>query len=247
MDFTWTPEQDAYRMDVRRWLEENRPQALARGEDPDAGGDDAAWQRLKEWHKKLYHAGWAGLTGPKEYGGPRPALHGAGHLSAGPRPPHPADGMQRARRHHDRAGTDAVGDRRAEETLPESDSRRRRDLVRGNVGAGRGLGPRVDPVPRRAQGRRVRRQRAEGVDHDRASRRLRAAVRAHRSRRAQAQGDERVAGRYEIARRQRPSAAANHRRQRVQRDLFRGRARAQGKPARPDEHGMAGAGRDADA
>src|SRR5208282_6864934 len=27
MDFTWTPEQDAYRMDVRRWLEENRPQA----------------------------------------------------------------------------------------------------------------------------------------------------------------------------------------------------------------------------
>src|SRR5271163_1457434 len=69
MDFTWTPEQDAYRMDVRRWLEENRPQALARGEDPDAGGDDAAWQRLKEWHKKLYHAGWAGLTWPKEYGG----------------------------------------------------------------------------------------------------------------------------------------------------------------------------------
>ena len=21
------------------------------------------------WHKKLYHAGWAGLTWPKEYGG----------------------------------------------------------------------------------------------------------------------------------------------------------------------------------
>src|ERR1700733_819689 len=69
MDFTWTREQDAYRMDVRRWLEENRPQALARGEDPDAGGDDAAWQSLKEWHKKLYHDGWAGLTWPKEYGG----------------------------------------------------------------------------------------------------------------------------------------------------------------------------------
>src|SRR6266481_3084891 len=69
MDFTWTPEQDAYRMEVRRWLEANRPQALARGDDPEAGGDDAVWQRLKAWHKKLYHAGWAGLTWPKEYGG----------------------------------------------------------------------------------------------------------------------------------------------------------------------------------
>jgi len=69
MDFTWTPEQDAYRMDVRRWLEENRPQALGRSDDPEAGGDDAIWARLKTWHKKLYHAGWAGLTWPKEYGG----------------------------------------------------------------------------------------------------------------------------------------------------------------------------------
>src|SRR6266446_10295751 len=69
MDFTWTPEQDAYRMDVRRWLEANRPQALARGDDPEAGGDDAVWERLKAWHKKLYDAGWAGLTWPKEYGG----------------------------------------------------------------------------------------------------------------------------------------------------------------------------------
>ena len=128
---------------------------------------------------------------------PRRHLYRAGDLSAGTRPPQPADGMQRARRHHDRPGADAVGDRRAEKALPESDPRRRRDLVRGDVGAGRGLGPRVDPVQGRAQGRRVRRQRPEGLDHDRASRRLRAAVRAHRSRRAQAQGDERVAGRYE--------------------------------------------------
>src|SRR5271156_4247060 len=69
MDFTWTAEQDAYRMDVRKWLEANRPPALGRVDDPEAGGDDAVWQRLKAWHKKLYHAGWAGLTWPKEYGG----------------------------------------------------------------------------------------------------------------------------------------------------------------------------------
>src|SRR5713101_4709231 len=69
MDFTWSPEQDAYRLEVRHWLEENRPQSLGKSDDPEAGGDDAVWQRLKSWHKKLYHAGWAGLTWPKEYGG----------------------------------------------------------------------------------------------------------------------------------------------------------------------------------
>ena len=144
MDFTWSAEQDAYRMDVRRWLEDNRPQSLARGEDPDAGGDDATWQRLKEWHKKLYHAGWAGLTWPEGIRRARRHLYRAGHLSARTRTSQPADGMQRARRHHDRSRADAMGHRRAEKALPESDPRRRRDLVRGNVGAGRGLGPRVD-------------------------------------------------------------------------------------------------------
>ncbi|MDO8432524.1 MAG: acyl-CoA dehydrogenase family protein [Candidatus Binatus sp.] len=70
MDFTWSAEQDAYRMQVRNWLEENRPRSLGpRGEDPDASGDEENWQRLKTWHKKLYAAGWAGLTWPKEYGG----------------------------------------------------------------------------------------------------------------------------------------------------------------------------------
>src|ERR1035437_6591118 len=69
MDFTWTPEQDAYRMDVRRLLEENRPQSMGSIDDLGAGGGDAIWARLKAWHKKLYAAGWAGLTWPKEYGG----------------------------------------------------------------------------------------------------------------------------------------------------------------------------------
>ena len=70
MDFNWSPEQEKYRMEVRSWLEANRPRSLGRGgEDPEMGGDDANWQRLKEWHKRLYEAGWAGLTWPKEYGG----------------------------------------------------------------------------------------------------------------------------------------------------------------------------------
>ncbi len=68
MDFTYSPEQEAYRMEVRKWLEANQPPPLTEAEKEKAD-DDFLWQRLKAWHKKLYHAGWAGLTWPKEYGG----------------------------------------------------------------------------------------------------------------------------------------------------------------------------------
>ncbi|MGH7780561.1 MAG: acyl-CoA dehydrogenase family protein [Candidatus Binataceae bacterium] len=68
MDFNWSPEQDAYRMEVRKWLTDNQPPPLAQI-DGENSGDDAVWNRLKAWHTKLYDAGWAGLTWPKEYGG----------------------------------------------------------------------------------------------------------------------------------------------------------------------------------
>ncbi|HUY26685.1 MAG TPA: acyl-CoA dehydrogenase family protein [Candidatus Binataceae bacterium] len=68
MDFNWTPEQEAYRMEVRKWLEANQPPPLAQIDEENTG-DDAVWKRLKAWHTKLYEAGWAGLTWPKEYGG----------------------------------------------------------------------------------------------------------------------------------------------------------------------------------
>lgn len=68
MDFTWSPEQDAYRMEVRKWLEANQPPPMTQIDDENSG-DDVVWNRLKAWHTKLYEAGWAGLTWPKEYGG----------------------------------------------------------------------------------------------------------------------------------------------------------------------------------
>jgi alkylation response protein AidB-like acyl-CoA dehydrogenase len=69
MDFNYSPEQEAYRLEVRRWLEANRPQSMAGDGAAEMGGDESQWQRLKAWHRKLYEAGWAGLTWPKEYGG----------------------------------------------------------------------------------------------------------------------------------------------------------------------------------
>lgn len=68
MDFNWSPEQDAYRMEVRKWLEANQPPPMTQSDDENSG-DDVVWNRLKAWHTKLYEAGWAGLTWPKEYGG----------------------------------------------------------------------------------------------------------------------------------------------------------------------------------
>lgn len=72
MDFNDTPEEAAFRTEVRAWLEAN---AEPIGPD-DKGGDllgertdDATVQAAKDWQKKKADAGWACLTWPKEYGG----------------------------------------------------------------------------------------------------------------------------------------------------------------------------------
>lgn len=69
MDFNDTPEQAAFRNDVRNWLDANARKKQA-GEnrmmesDPVKSCEDA-----KAWYKKVAEAGFAGLTWPKEYGG----------------------------------------------------------------------------------------------------------------------------------------------------------------------------------
>lgn len=68
MDFSLTPEQDAFRQTVRAWLKANRPR-----EWKDLGRCDIprieTYEILKQWQRKLYDAGFIGLTWPKEYGG----------------------------------------------------------------------------------------------------------------------------------------------------------------------------------
>ena len=85
-----------------------------------------------------------------------------------------------------RADAVALGDRRAEAALHPADHEGRRSLVPGLFRARLRLRPRV-AADARGRGRRLlRRQRAEGVDLDRAARRLDLSAGAHRSRRAQA-------------------------------------------------------------
>jgi alkylation response protein AidB-like acyl-CoA dehydrogenase len=63
VDLTLSPSEEAFRDELRAWLEANHP-----GEAPD--DDDArAFQFRREWQGKLHEAGWAGISWPKDYGG----------------------------------------------------------------------------------------------------------------------------------------------------------------------------------
>jgi alkylation response protein AidB-like acyl-CoA dehydrogenase len=68
MDFNYSPDQEAYRHEVRTWLEANQPPPLT-AEERERIDEDLLWVRNKRWHKKLYEKGWVGLNWPKEYGG----------------------------------------------------------------------------------------------------------------------------------------------------------------------------------
>ena len=62
MDLTLTTEEQAFRDEVRAWLDENHP-----GPEPD--GEEAKFEFRRAWQLKLHDAGWAGISWPKEYGG----------------------------------------------------------------------------------------------------------------------------------------------------------------------------------
>ena len=68
MNFTYSPEDEAFRGEVRAWLEANHQFApRARGPLDDGGDDD--WNARLRWHKKLNEGGWGAVHWPKEYGG----------------------------------------------------------------------------------------------------------------------------------------------------------------------------------
>jgi alkylation response protein AidB-like acyl-CoA dehydrogenase len=66
MDFNDTPEEAAYRQQVREWLEANAPKTRAHESDPE-GGEDLGPARA--WQAKKAEAGYACITWPKEWGG----------------------------------------------------------------------------------------------------------------------------------------------------------------------------------
>jgi len=66
MDFQFSPEEEAFRQELRVWLEENIP--------PDWEGvfleeDEEAWRTGRAFVKKLAQKGWTAPSWPKEWGG----------------------------------------------------------------------------------------------------------------------------------------------------------------------------------
>jgi alkylation response protein AidB-like acyl-CoA dehydrogenase len=62
VDLTLSPQEQAFRDELREWLEQNHP-----GLEPK--GDEDGFNYRREWQRKLNEAGYAGLSWPKEYGG----------------------------------------------------------------------------------------------------------------------------------------------------------------------------------
>src|SRR5258708_14748241 len=73
MDFNYTPEDQAFRSEVRAWLEANKKFAPPPSNImADEGAGD--WEARVNWHKKLNDGGWVAVNWPKEYGGGEAAV-----------------------------------------------------------------------------------------------------------------------------------------------------------------------------
>ncbi|HEX8283397.1 MAG TPA: acyl-CoA dehydrogenase [Pyrinomonadaceae bacterium] len=68
MDLNLTPSERQFRDEFRAWLAENVPAEWAGG---GTGSEDRAEyiEYLRDWQRKLYEGGWAGISWPKAYGG----------------------------------------------------------------------------------------------------------------------------------------------------------------------------------
>ena len=63
MDIRFDDTAEAFRHEIRTWLEANVPT------EPMPGHPDAAFQYRRDWQRRMYDAGWAGIHWPKAYGG----------------------------------------------------------------------------------------------------------------------------------------------------------------------------------
>src|SRR5207253_1502136 len=69
MDFTFAPEDEVFRKEIRSWLAEHLTDDYASiGTSNDMGGPDELAHR-KAWERELASGGWVGLSWPRAYGG----------------------------------------------------------------------------------------------------------------------------------------------------------------------------------
>ena len=67
MDLNLTPNEQQFSNDFRAWLNANLPEEWEGGTNSENREDYLEY--LRDWQRKLYEGGWAGISWPKEYGG----------------------------------------------------------------------------------------------------------------------------------------------------------------------------------
>ena len=69
MNFDFTTEQEAFRKEVRAWLEANLPDGLRGRSFASSRADRDEVARLRAWQKTMADAGFVGMEWPREFGG----------------------------------------------------------------------------------------------------------------------------------------------------------------------------------
>ena len=72
MDFAYTEEDEAFRAELRTWLDENLPEFLEAGEieDPQSSANlSRRMVRQKAWQRRMNDGRWAAINWPKDWGG----------------------------------------------------------------------------------------------------------------------------------------------------------------------------------
>ena len=69
MDFDFTDKEEAFRKDVRAWLEANLPDDLRGTAFASSRAGREEVRKLRAWQKRMYEAGYVGIDWPTEFGG----------------------------------------------------------------------------------------------------------------------------------------------------------------------------------
>jgi alkylation response protein AidB-like acyl-CoA dehydrogenase len=69
MDFHFTEQEEAFRKEVRSWLERNVPDDLRGRAFAASRAEPDEVRKLRAWQKKMFEAGYVGINWPREFGG----------------------------------------------------------------------------------------------------------------------------------------------------------------------------------
>jgi alkylation response protein AidB-like acyl-CoA dehydrogenase len=69
VDFRYSAAEEAFRAELRAWLDEHLPRHFAPGELDEEQDPDARFDKLLGWHRAMHAGNWVGIHWPRTYGG----------------------------------------------------------------------------------------------------------------------------------------------------------------------------------